>query len=31
MVFKVDSNKTYDSMSWDYLEQIMGFLDFGRI
>lgn len=29
MIFKVDFEKAYDSLSWDYLIDIMGIMGFG--
>ena len=29
LIFKVDFEKAYDSVSWDYLDQIMQFMGFG--
>nr|GEV58872.1 G-type lectin S-receptor-like serine/threonine-protein kinase At1g34300 [Tanacetum cinerariifolium] len=29
MIFKVDFEKAFDSVSWDFLDRIMGFLGFG--
>nr|GFC17229.1 transposon TX1 uncharacterized [Tanacetum cinerariifolium] len=29
MLFKVDFEKTYDSLSWDYMFEVMGFMGFG--
>lgn len=29
IIFKVDFEKTYDSISWDYLDQIMVFVGLG--
>ena len=29
LIFKVDFEKAYDSISWVYLDQIMGFMGFG--
>ena len=30
MMFKVDFEKAYDSVSWEYLDKLMGFLGFGE-
>lgn len=29
MIFKVDFEKAYDSISWDYIDQILDFVGFG--
>jgi len=30
LIFKIDFHKAFDSVSWDYLDDIMGYMRFGR-
>ena len=30
MIFKVDFERAYDSVSWDYIDSVMMFLGFGE-
>jgi hypothetical protein len=30
LIFKIDFHKAFDSVSWDYLDDIMGYMGFGR-
>ncbi|KAJ7009510.1 hypothetical protein NC653_000258 [Populus alba x Populus x berolinensis] len=30
LIFKIDFHKAFDSISWDYLDDIMGYMRFGR-
>jgi hypothetical protein len=30
LIFKIDFYKAFDSVSWDYLDYIMGYMGFGR-
>jgi len=30
LIFKIDFHKAFDSVSWDYLDDIMGYMGFSR-